>query len=99
MFTVALIFAAVIIAAEFVAILTPLVVYFVTWLIRKFVPDVTGWFIVMFIVPLLSLGLTWVTGLLGNPELTFWGQFAYGLLAVFVNELYKQLKPASTVKK
>ena len=94
MFTIALIFAVLIIASELVAILTPLVVYGVTWLIRKFVPNVAGWFIVMFIVPLLSLGITWVTGLLGNPELTFWGQFAYGLLAVFVNELYIQLKPA-----
>ena len=95
MFLISMVVAVIIIAAEVVTILTPLVVYGVTWLIRKFVPNVAGWFIVMFIVPLLSLGITWVTGLLGNPELTFWGQFAYGLLAVFVNELLKQLKPAN----
>lgn len=95
MFTIATIvlIAAVILATELVTLFTPLVVYLVTWALRKVAPKLPGWVIVMLIVPLLSLAVAALTGFLGQTTLTFWQQFAYGLLAVFVNELYKQLKP------
>lgn len=86
--------ATVILATELVTLFTPLVVYGVTWIVRKFAPGLPGWVVVMLIVPLLSLAVVALTGLLGQTSLTFWQQFAYGLLAVFVNELYVQLKPA-----
>lgn len=95
---IALIFAVVIIAAELVTIFSPLVVYGATYVVKKLLPNVAGWVVLMLIVPLLSLAVAWITELIANPDLTFWAQFAYGLLAVFVNELFKQLKPASADK-
>ena len=93
MLTVILIIAALIVAEELVALITPLVVYGVTELVKKFLGSVSGWVIVMLIVPLLSIGVTWLSGLLLNTGMSFWEQAGFGLLAVFVNELLKQLKP------
>lgn len=99
MFLTAMIIAVVIIAAELVTIFSPLVVYGATYVVRQFFPNLAGWTIVMLVVPLLSLAVAWLTEIIGTPELAFWGQFAYGLLAVFVNELLKQLKPDPATKK
>ncbi len=92
MFTFITLIAVVIIASELVTLFTPLIVFGVTYVVKKIVPSIAGWIIIMLVVPLLSLLITWVSGLLANTGLTFWEQFGYGLLAVFINELFKQLK-------
>ena len=93
---IALIFAVTIIASELVTLFTPVIVYGVTYLVKKFLPNISGWIIVMLVVPLLSLAVAWLTTLLASSELTFWEQFGYGLLAVFINELFAQLKSSSS---
>lgn len=78
-------------ANELVTILTPLVVYGVVELVKYLAPKIPGWLIVSFAVPLLSAAVTfvsqWLMGATG-----FWAQFGFGFLAVFVNELIRQLK-------
>lgn len=96
MFTFITLIAVVIIASELVTLFTPFVVFGVTYVVKKIIPSIAGWIIVMLVVPLLSLLITWVSGLLANTGLTFWEQFGYGLLAVFINELFKQLKTNSS---
>jgi hypothetical protein len=84
--------AVVITVVELVSLLSPLVVFAATELVKKVSPKISGWILVMLIVPLLSVAVAWVTEILLVPGLSFWAQFGYGLLAVFVNELFKQLK-------
>lgn len=81
-------------AEQLLTIITPLVVYGVVELVKWILPKVSGWVIVSCIVPLLSALATfateWFTGASG-----FWPQFVVGLLAVFVNELIRQLRQAT----
>ena len=91
MITIAIIAAAVT-ATEVIALFTPLVVMLATELVKKMVPLVAGWVIVLLIVPLLSIAVTLFSNLITDPELNFWAQAGFGLLAVFVNQAYKQLK-------
>ncbi len=79
-------------APDIVSLFTPLVVMLVTELLKWAIPKLQGWIVVTFIVPLFSILVTWVTTLIANPEMTFWIQVVYGLLAVVINELYRQLK-------
>lgn len=79
------------VATDLIVILTPLVVWGATELIKYALPKVSGWVIVTLVVPLLSLGAAYIAPLL--VETDFWLQFGVGLLAVFVNELKKQLTP------
>ncbi len=96
MLFVAFLIIAVVMVSEIITLLTPLVVFGVTELVKFMLPKVQGWMILLLIVPLLSLLLAWLSDLLIAPDLGFWPQFIYGLLAVFVKELFKQLKPAQT---
>lgn len=81
-------------ASDIVLILAPLVVWGATELVKYILPKVSGWVIVTVIVPLLSLAAAYIAPLLGATD--FWLQFGVGLLAVFVNELKKQLTPPQT---
>ena len=81
-------------ASDIVLILAPLVVWGATELVKYILPKVSGWVIVTVIVPLLSLAAAYIAPLLGASD--FWVQFGVGLLAVFVNELKKQLTPPQT---
>ena len=81
-------------ASDIVLILAPLVVWGATELVKYILPKVSGWVIVTVIVPLLSLAAAYLAPLLGATD--FWLQFGVGLLAVFVNELKKQLTPPQT---
>jgi hypothetical protein len=87
-----LIIAAAIKASEIIVLFTPLTVMLATGLIKKMVPLVAGWVVVLLIVPLMSITITYLSNLILNPGLNFWAQAALGLLAVFVNQAYKQLK-------
>lgn len=89
--TILIIAVATTLAVEIVTILTPLVVLGATELVKKILPLVAGWVIVMIIVPALSLLITWLSSL-AMDGLDFWAQAGIGLLAVFINQAYKQLK-------
>jgi len=78
-------------AQEIILILTPIAVYIATAIAKYILPRVPGWVIVSIIVPAISFvfaGLTSLLGMIGG----FWIQVVTGLLAVFVNELIKQLR-------
>jgi hypothetical protein len=82
-------------AVQLITTLTPLIVWLVTWIIRKYLSTMPGWVITTLVVPALSAIVAWVSSALGSTELTWLMQFGYGLLAVFVNEFIKQIKPAT----
>ena len=85
------------IPSEIIAILTPIVIFLVVQASKYITGKISGVYIVALIVPLLSLAVAYLTDAVANPELSFWGQFGYGLLAVFVKELLKQLQQAVAV--
>ena len=75
-----------------VLILTPVIVWLITAVIKPFITGkFSGVIIVGVVVPVLSLLATWIGGMI-LPE-TNWLQLVVGLLAVFIRELIKQLKP------
>ena len=82
------------VATDLIVILTPLVVWGATELLKYALPKISGWIIVTLVVPALSLIAAYIAPLLGATD--FWLQFGVGLLAVFVNELKKQLTPPQT---
>lgn len=82
------------VATDLIVILTPLVVWGATELLKYALPKISGWIIVTLVVPILSLIAAYIAPLLGASD--FWVQFGVGLLAVFVNELKKQLTPQQT---
>ena len=82
------------VATDLIVILAPLVVWGATELVKYILPKVSGWVIVTVIVPVLSLAAAYLAPLLGATD--FWVQFGVGLLAVFINELKKQLTPPQT---
>ena len=71
--------------------LMPLVVLGATHLSKLVLPIIPGW-AKMIIVTLISAVITWLTNLAATPDLSFTLQFAYGLLAVFIHQFYKQIK-------
>lgn len=81
---------AVILVTDLINILSPLVVFGVTWLVGKLV-TVPGWVVVMVIVPALSLLAAWLAEVMGATGLSFWAQFGINLVAVTVNEAIKQI--------
>lgn len=79
---------------QLLAILSPLLVYAATWLVGKFFTAIPGWTITTLIVPGLSALVAYFSSASTGSSMTM--QFAYGLLAVFVNEFIKQLKQLKT---
>ena len=77
---------------QIILLLTPVMVWVATQLVKYILSAVPGWVVVGLIVPALSIIITLVLNyaiaLTGN----FWVQVGIGLLAVFINEVYKQLK-------
>lgn len=82
-------------AATIVQWLTPFIVLAATWLIKVAKPVIPGW-ATMLIVTAISAAVTWASTLLENPDLSWLQQFAYGLLAVFINQSYKQFTKKET---
>lgn len=76
-------------AADIVTWATPFVVLAVTWLVRVAKPIIPGW-ATMFVVTGISAAVTWASTLLDNPDLSWIQQFGFGLLSVFLHQLYKQ---------
>lgn len=68
--------------------LTPILVLLVTKLVTWLTGKIDGK-IVITIVPILSLVASWVTSLV-TPEIPFWLQVGYGLIAVFLFEFIRR---------
>lgn len=75
---------------------TPFVVKYATDFVLKFLPNLQGWHIVAIVVPVIAGVATGLTQLITQVGPTWYWQLALGLLAVFVNEVLKQLKQAPT---
>ncbi|MBK7380673.1 MAG: hypothetical protein IPJ03_17080 [Ignavibacteriales bacterium] len=63
---------AVILVTDLINILSPLVVFGVTWLVGR-IATVQGWVVVMVIVPALSLLAAWLAGSNGCNRIKFLG--------------------------
>jgi hypothetical protein len=78
------------------ALLAPLVVFGVTELVKILLPKLPGWSIVGVVVPALSALAAIIANLtVGSAFVT---QLIIGLLAVFINELIRQLKQIGASK-
>ena len=76
---------------QLILYLTPFIVYGATEVIKLVKPKIKG------VVLLMLLGgssgiIALVTSLSLNPEYGWTGQFALGLVTVFINQFFKQLK-------
>lgn len=76
---------------ELITLLTPLIVFGAVELVKWALPKVPGWVVVGIIVPALSAAVTLIAEMLTGAT-GFWAQFGLGFLAVFVNELVRQLR-------
>ena len=74
-------------------ILTPAVVYLATLSATAVKAGLPGWVVVSIIVPAVSALVAAVAQWLGMTT-DFWPHFVLGLLAVYVNEFFKQIKQA-----
>jgi hypothetical protein len=84
--------AAVITPETVVLILTPVVIYLVTYLIDKYLVRIPSGMIPAILVPVLSLAAAWLASLI-IPETNFWLRCGAGLLAVFIAEIMKRVAP------
>jgi len=75
-----------------ISIATPFVVQLVTSLVVKYLPFFSGLGIVAIVVPIVGALVTWVTNLATTAGPVWYVQIGVGLLAVFLNELYKEIK-------
>ena len=76
-------------SATIVQWLTPIIVYCVTWLVRKVMQFIPGW-ATLFLVSALSTAVAWITTTLQSAHLSFLEQTLYRLLAVVIHQFYKQ---------
>lgn len=83
--------------SQIVVLLTPVVVWLVTQL-AKFLFNVSGKWIPIIIVPVLSIAITLLAGFIPSVDTNFWVQVGFGLLAVFMNELIVQLKKPKPIE-
>jgi len=79
-----------------ISIATPFVVQIVTSIVVKYLPIFSGWGVVALVVPIVGGAVTLVTNWLTTAGPTWYIQLALGLLAVFLNELYKEVKAGNT---
>ncbi|HUI32007.1 MAG TPA: hypothetical protein VLY84_00190 [Dysgonamonadaceae bacterium] len=72
-----------------VAYLTTFIVLVATWLVKKIKPSMPGWLVLMIVTGLSAL-VTYLTNLLGTPDLSWMAQFGLGLAATFIHQLSVQ---------
>lgn len=82
---------------DLITAVTPLVVLGATATVTYLKKRIPDWLVVSLVVPLLSAGYALISNLIGDPDLIWWQQFAYGLIAVYVHQLYKKLKNTDEV--
>lgn len=73
-----------------IAIATPIVVYFVTFVLKKFISQINGMYTIA--LTLLLAGIfTWLTNSMAEGNLSWFLQLLLGLVAVAVDQAYKIL--------
>jgi len=77
---------------ELIAVLTPVVVFGAVQLLKLVLPKIPGWALLAIVVPVLSAVVAWISQIIVGGVIGFWAQVGLGLLAVFVNELLKQIR-------
>ena len=76
---------------QIILLVTPVIVWVVTWMVKNLFSKLPGWAVVGIVVPLISLALALITNAIAIGE-NFWLQLAVGVIAVFINEVKKQIK-------
>lgn len=69
--------------------LTPIIVWIATQIVKAVKPKLSGWVLTGIVVPALSIAVTIAAQFVGVGS-TFLVQVLIGLLAVFLQELFKQ---------
>lgn len=72
--------------------LTPFIVLAATYLVRLVFSKIPGW-ATMIVVTVLSSLVTWATNI-DTSEMSYIMQTLYGMLAVFIHQVYKQFSKA-----
>lgn len=81
---------------KLIEIATPVIVGLVIKLWTLYGPKVPGWVTVFIMVPVVSGLTTLITNLLGTPDLAWYMQAIYGLVAVFIREVGHQIGQGNT---
>ena len=76
---------------QIILLLTPVIVWIVTWMVKNLFSKLPGWAVVGIVVPLISLALALITNAISIGD-NFWLQLAIGVIAVFINEIKKQVQ-------
>ena len=76
---------------EIIFALTPFIVYGVGELIKIIKPKIKGVLLLSLLAASSGI-IAWITQLAANLDATWLAQFGFGLLSVFVNQFFKQLK-------
>lgn len=74
---------------QIILYLTPFIVYGAGLVVKLVKPHIPGWAMMGF-VGALSAAVVWITNLTLNPDLSVLLQFTFGLLSVFIHQLFKQ---------
>lgn len=85
-------------AGTIVEWLTPFIVLASTWVVRTFKPSIPGW-MTMIVVSGLSAAVAWVTNITIGGDMSFFTQTLLGLLAVFINQTYRQFTGGNSASK
>jgi len=72
--------------------LTPFLVLAGTWIALKLLPLIPGWLTIT-VVTILSAILTYLAQLSGSPDLVWYAQFGYGMLAIVLSQIIRQFSP------
>jgi hypothetical protein len=82
---------------QIVVLLTPVIVWVVTAVVKLVSDKISGAWIVAIVVPVVSILVALVSGVVFPEGSNFWLQVGVGLVAVFLNELKNQLSKPKTV--
>ena len=76
---------------QIILLVTPVIVWIVTWMVKNLFSKLPGWAVVGIVVPLISLALALITNAISIGD-NFWLQLAIGVIAVFIYEIKKQVQ-------
>ncbi|MBK8609088.1 MAG: hypothetical protein IPL84_03875 [Chitinophagaceae bacterium] len=83
---------------QIILMLTPVIVWAATQLVKLVKPKISGWVLTGLVVPLLSIAITIIAQYVGVGG-DFIVQVVVGLLAVFLQELFKQFNQGNDQSK
>lgn len=82
---------------EILTYATPLIVLGVSYLVGKIKPLIPGWAMLL-VVSGLATAVTFIVQLTSSPDLTFLQQLLYGMIAVVIQQFYKQFSEDKRTK-